>query len=119
MKKKIIIGIFSAFALFQVVQAKYYLSAASIIPNPSKFDTLEEVINALVQLIRPVFLLTFLAMLIYGAFVYMTARDDDSKVKSARSTMIAAIIGFALAVFAPVIVDFVAKLLGVPGLSTN
>jgi hypothetical protein len=119
MKKKIIYSILSVLLIAQILQTNYYVSATAIIPNPSKFNTLEEVINALVQLIRPVFLLTFLAMLIYGAFIYLTARDDENKVKSARSTMIAAIIGFTLAVFAPAIVDFVAKLLGVPGLTTT
>lgn len=95
------------------------LHAAGLIPNPSRIDSLEELINALAALIRPIFLVTFTIMILYGAFVYLTARDDANKVQSARSIIIAAIIGFVIAVFAPVIVDLVAKFLGVPGLSVG
>jgi len=86
------------------------------IPCITTYCTLEEFINALTKLIVPLFLLTFTAMLLYGAFVYLTARDSADKVASAKKIMVAAIIGFVLAVLAPTIVNFVAGLLGVQGL---
>ncbi|MFS8131384.1 MAG: hypothetical protein ACMG57_05415 [Candidatus Dojkabacteria bacterium] len=86
------------------------------IPCVTTYCTLEEFINALTKLIVPVFLLTFAAMLLYGAFVYLTARDSADKVASAKKIMVAAIIGFVLAVLAPTIVNFIAGLLGVQGL---
>ncbi|MEO6728957.1 MAG: hypothetical protein ABIM99_03480 [Candidatus Dojkabacteria bacterium] len=88
-------------------------------PNPTIFNNLEDVINALTKLIVPVFLLTFAAMLLYGAFQYLTARDNADQVTSARKIMIAAIIGFVLAVLAPTIVNFVAGLVGVQGLGLS
>lgn len=81
------------------------------------YCTLEEFINALTRLIVPIFLLTFAAMLLYGAFVYLTARDSAEKVESAKKIMVAAIIGFVLAVLSPTIVNFLASLLGVQGLT--
>lgn len=89
------------------------LSAVGVIPNPSRINSLEELINLLAGLIRPVFLVTFIAMLLYGAFMYTTAGDSPDKVKTARSIIIAAIIGFAIAVFAPGIVSIVSNFLGV------
>jgi threonine/homoserine/homoserine lactone efflux protein len=86
------------------------------IPNPTVFDNLEEVINALTRLIVPVFLLTFAAMLLYGAFQWLTAKDDAGKVESAKKIMGAAIIGFVLAVLAPTIVNFVASFIISPDL---
>ena len=50
------------------------------IPNPSKFNSLPDIINALTSLIVPVFLLTFTAMLLFGAFKWLTARDDAEQV---------------------------------------
>ncbi|MFS8130711.1 MAG: hypothetical protein ACMG57_01900 [Candidatus Dojkabacteria bacterium] len=85
-------------------------------PNPTIFNSVEDLINAITKLIVPIFLLTFAAMLLYGAFQYLTARDNADQVASARKIIIAAIIGFVLAVLAPTIVNFVAGLLGVPTL---
>lgn len=85
-------------------------------PNPSIFNNLTDVINAITKLVVPLFLLTFAAMLLYGAFQYLTARDNADQVTSARKIMIAAIIGFILAVLAPTIVNFIAGLVGVQGL---
>jgi len=83
-----------------------------IIPNPTKYDNLEQVINALTSLIRPVFILTFTGMILYGAWVRLTSQGDPEKIKTSSQIIVAAIIGFAIAVFAPTIVDFAGKLLG-------
>ena len=83
------------------------------IPNPSKYSSLEDIINAVVSLIRPVFILTFAGMILYGAWIRLTSQGDAEKIKKSTQIIIAAVIGFAIAVFAPTIVDFVGKLLGV------
>jgi hypothetical protein len=85
------------------------------IPNPSRFDSGEDIINALAQLIRPAFLIGFAIMLFVGAGTYLTAGSDENKVKNAKNTITAAIIGFILAVMAPTIMNFVSGLLGVQG----
>jgi hypothetical protein len=87
------------------------------IPNPTKYNTLEDIINALTNLIIPVFILTFLAMLMFGAFTYLTAQGDDAKVEKAKKIIVTAIIGFVLAVLAPSIANFVAGILGIDGLT--
>ena len=87
------------------------------ITNPTQYDSLEEVISAIARLIVPVFILTFLAMLLFGAFTYLTAQGDDAKVEKAKKIIVTAMIGFVLAVLAPSIANLVAGVLGVEGLS--
>lgn len=83
------------------------------IPCPTLFCSLEDVLNAAANLIRPIFVLTFIAMLIYGAWLWLTSQGDDKKLGTAKKVIIAAIVGFALAVFAPTIAQFIGGLLGV------
>ncbi|MCS7316994.1 MAG: hypothetical protein NZZ41_01555 [Candidatus Dojkabacteria bacterium] len=83
------------------------------IPNITRYESLEDIINVLLGLIRPVFILTFFGLVVYGAWLWLTSEGNADKIKKARSTIVAAIIGFSLAVFAPNIVQIVGNLLGV------
>lgn len=85
------------------------------IPNPTRYGSLEDIINAVTTLIRPVFIITFGAMVLYGGWVRLTSQGNPDKVKSSAQIIVAAIVGFAIAVFAPTIVDFAGKLLGIQG----
>lgn len=85
------------------------------IPNPTRYGSLEDIINAVTSLIRPVFIITFGAMVLYGGWVRLTSQGNPDKVKSSSQIIVAAIVGFAIAVFAPTIVDFAGKLLGIQG----
>jgi len=85
------------------------------IPNPTRYGSLEDIINAATSLIRPVFIITFGAMVLYGGWVRLTSQGNPDKVKSSSQIIVAAIVGFAIAVFAPTIVDFAGKLLGIQG----
>lgn len=87
------------------------------IPNPSQYNSLEDIVNVLAGLIRPVFIITFAAMMLYGAGIWLTARDDDSKIGSAKKVFGSAVIGFGLAVLAPAITNIIAGFLGVENLS--
>jgi len=85
------------------------------VPNPSRYGSLEEIINVLGGLIRPIVILALIVMLMYGGWVRLTARDDPKKVEASSKIITAAIVGFAIIVLAPVIVRFVGSLLGVQG----
>ena len=54
-------------------------------------------------------------MILYGGWVRLTSQGNPDKVKSSSQIIVAAIVGFAIAVFAPTIVDFAGKLLGIQG----
>ncbi len=83
--------------------------------NPSKYGSLEQIINTLGGLIRPIVILVLIAMLMYGGWVRLTARDDPKKVADSSKIISAAIVGFGIIVLAPVIVRFFGSLLGVQG----
>lgn len=83
------------------------------IPNPTIFEDLEQIINFAAQLIRPAFILTFIGVILYAAAVWLTSQGDDKKIEKSRKIIVAAIIGLAIAVFAPTITGVVASLLGV------
>jgi hypothetical protein len=90
-----------------------YFSFDFQIPNPTQFENLEEVISALGALLQPIFIITFAAMILYGAWIRLTSRGDAGKVEQSTKIIVAASIGFAIAVFAPTIVNIVANILGV------
>ncbi len=88
------------------------------IPNPSKYDSLEDLVSAASSLIRPVFIITFAAMFLYGAFMIQTARGNDEQMANGWKTIGAAIVGFFIAVFAPSLADAALTLVGVEGFGT-
>lgn len=104
---------FGILAFFYLTLSMKIYAQGIPIPNPSRFNSLEDIVSFFAQLIRPIFLITFLAILLFGAFSYMTSNGDPQKVESARNIIIAGIIGFVLAVLAPTIISLVAGFLGV------
>jgi hypothetical protein len=115
--KKRILNFFTPFfvVIFLTISPASAQNINYTIPNPSKYDNLEEVINAVSSLIRPAFLIAFGAMILFGAFTLLTSQGDEGKIETARKTIIAAIIGFVIAVFAPSIVNLALSLFGVEG----
>lgn len=83
--------------------------------NPSRFDSLEEIIGVVLGLFRPVVVITLVAVLMYGGWVYLNAGDQDDQVAKARKIITAAVVGFIIIVLAPAIAQFVGALLGVDG----
>lgn len=85
------------------------------IPNPTRYNSLEDIINALTSLIRPLFILTTAGLILYGAWVRSTAQDNADNIKKSRDIILGSLIGLGIAVFAPTIVDFFGRLIGVQG----
>lgn len=111
MKKQIVVALIIVGLL--VLPSQILAQSLPQIPNPVNFPDFESIVNFLLGLIRPLVLLTLIATLMYGGFVYLTAQDDDAKVANAKKIMTAAIVGFIIIVLAPVAVQFVGALLGV------
>lgn len=115
MRKIILSSFLSLGTLLILVSTASAQNSNYAIPNPSRYDSLEDLISAAASLIRPVFLVTFGAMIIFGAFMLLTSSGDEEKIQTSRKTIIAAIVGFVIAVFAPTIVNFALSLVGVEG----
>lgn len=111
----IVVGILTIFSTF--VSNIYAQSLTPQIPPIGQFGTLEELISALFGLIRPLFILTFIGMMLYAAYVWLTSQGDEGKIGKARNIIVASIIGLSIAVFAPAIAGIVASFLGVETLN--
>jgi len=72
-------------------------------------DLITTVINIFLYIIGAVSVI----MIIYGGFKYVTSGGDSSGVTSAKNTILYAVIGLVVAVFAYIIVHFVLDKLGV------
>jgi len=115
-KLKLLLFIFAVSSVINKVTAQQGLDNVGNIgriPNITRYDSLEDIINLGTSLIRPLFIITFLGVTLYGAWVWLTAGDKDDNIKKARKIITAGIIGFAVAVLAPTVVQLVSNLLGV------
>lgn len=117
--KKIITSILLTVGFLTITAGAVHAQSFSYqIPNPSRYDSLEEFISALTTLIQPIFVLTFAGFVLYGSWVRLTSQGDPEKIASSQKIIVAAATGFAIAVLAPSVVNVVTSLLGVEGLET-
>lgn len=90
-------------------------SGGVVIPNPSKYNSLEDVINTVSGLVRIVIVLALVIALMYGGWVRLSSQGNEDKVAQSSKIITSALIGFAIIVLAPVIVDFFGKFIGAQG----
>lgn len=112
--------------IFTIVMSCLFFFPASVnaqlvIADPAgdRFKDVVGIINNFSALIRPIAILAFLAMIIYGGFTKLTAAGDADKEKQAMMIIQAAIVGFVIIVLAPLIVEVVGTLLNVQTISSN
>ena len=113
--KLIVVGIVAtlalAFATVPVAPAQYNLDKGI---SDSKGDRVAEKVDDPQQLIKGIVngILYFVGilsviMLIWGGILYTTSSGDSSKVTTAKNTIMYAVIGLVVAIFAYAIVNFV------------
>ncbi len=78
--------------------------------------SIEEIFSSLTGLIRPVVLITFLGVMIYGGYTRMTAAGNAEKEEKAVKIITGGIVGFILVALAPAIVSIVGQLINLPTL---
>lgn len=92
---------------FSAVSFVYAEEIKSPVPD------LGTLVNNVTSLIRPVVIFTFLGVMMYGGFTRMTAAGNSDQEAKSVQIMTAGIIGFAIFVLAPVIIDLVQQILGI------
>ena len=111
--KLIVVGIVAtlAFVTVPVAQAQYNLDR---VISDSKGDNVADKVNDPQQLVRGIVngILYFVGilsvvMLIWGGILYTTSSGDSNKVTTAKNTIMYAVIGLVVAIFAYAIVNFV------------
>ena len=81
--------------------------------NPiAKFNSIGSILNLLLPTIMIVASLVFLAILLYGAFSYVTSSGEQDKVQKARKTITYSLLGLVLILFSYLIVSLVGVVTG-------
>lgn len=113
MKRRLTLSLSAIITLIIITTERVQAFQSPLIDNPSSFNSLEEIINTLFGFVRPIVLLTSVAVIMYGGWVYLTAGSDDAKVANSKKIIVAAVLGFIIIVLAPVILQFIGTLFGV------
>ena len=81
--------------------------------NPiAKFNSIGSILNLLLPTIMIVASLVFLAILLYGAFTYVTSSGEQDKVQKPRKTITYSVLGLVLILFSYLIVSLVGVVTG-------
>jgi len=76
--------------------------------NLGIMDLIERILN----LVAPIIVLVFMAVIMYGGFVRMTAAGDPDKEKQSSQILLAGVVGFVIIALAPVIVNLLGRIIG-------
>ncbi|MEA3272763.1 MAG: hypothetical protein U9P90_03795 [Patescibacteria group bacterium] len=111
--KKLLIFIFIFSCIFTVVApalAQYGLEEtgkAAEIPSGLREATPATLIGQIIGVALGLVGVIFLALMVYGGFLWMTARGNEQQVKQATELIIAAFVGMLIVAAAYVITNFV------------
>lgn len=87
--------------------------AASIsFPNPLKYNTVQEVLTALLHALQGVIVVLALVFLVIGAVLYITSGGNQGRLTLAKGAITAALIGLAIGILAPTFLKEIANALG-------
>lgn len=81
--------------------------------NPITDDTLDEVINNLIDFVFTIALVICPIVIIIGGFMFVTASGDPKKLETGKKIIFWALVGLAIAIMAKGIVILIRALLGV------
>lgn len=89
------------------------LVASAQVATPALLTRILGVFTMFVQWFFLILIILAVLMLLYGAFLFLTAGGDEAKVGQARTTLIWALVGFGVAILAVALLRFVCELAGV------
>jgi hypothetical protein len=87
-------------------------SVSITLPNPLKYDTVQEVLTALLYALQGVIVVLSLVFIVIGAVLYITSGGRQSQVTAAKLAITAALIGLAIGILAPTFLKEIATVLG-------
>lgn len=85
----------------------------SAIENPLEYDDFQQIIDAVINFIFYVGIIVTPLMIIIAGFFILTARDDPKKVEQGRHTIIYALVGLFIILFAKGIISILNYVMGI------
>ncbi len=79
--------------------------------GPTSITKVDDLIDDIATWFQLIVFAIAVVMIIYAGFTWMTAGGDEDKTKTARSTLVWALVGIAVALFAGLALDFVKSIL--------
>lgn len=95
------------------------IAHADAIPNPLRYGTVPELIQAIVGAFQILAGGVATVMVLWGAFKILTAGGEPKKFEEGKHTIVYAAIGLAIVFLAGGVVSLVANVLGDAGIETN
>lgn len=88
-------------------------SAVTInVSNPLKYDTVEGVLTSIMGGIKGIVVTLALLMIVIGAVMYVLSAGNPDRIKTAKSIILAALVGLAIVIAAPAFLREISVLLG-------
>lgn len=82
------------------------------IKNPLKFESIPELINAIINAIFWIAVVLAPLMILVGAFYFMTAAGDPKRVETGKKVILWTIVGLAVILFSRGIISVIRTILG-------
>lgn len=80
--------------------------------NPLQYNTVQEVLNSLLETLRGIIVILSIIFIIIGAVMYITSGGNSKQIESAKSAITAAMIGLAIGIAAPSFLKEISTILG-------
>lgn len=94
------------------------LNAPSGVPNPtSGTDSAGNLLGFVLGILLAVAVIGCVGLLLWGSIGWITSQGDKQKLQKARGTIVAAVIGLIIVLFAFVFIAFLGRFLGIEGWS--
>lgn len=87
-------------------------SQSTSFENPLQYNTVQEVLTALLSTLQNIIVLLSLVFIVIGAVMYITSAGNDGQMKIAKGAITAAMIGLALGIAAPSFLKEISGILG-------
>lgn len=80
--------------------------------NPLQYDTVEEVLDSILDTLRNIIVILSLVFIVIGAILYITSAGNDKQMTMAKGAVTAAMIGLAIGLAAPSFLKEIGTVLG-------
>jgi hypothetical protein len=81
-------------------------------PNPLDYDTVEQVVGALLVALQGIIVLLSVVFIVIGAVMYITSAGNEGMIKLAKGAILASMIGLAIGIAAPSFLKEIYDILG-------
>jgi uncharacterized membrane protein len=111
--KKMKKAVFSVSFFLAMFAANLALAQGVNIDNPLRYNSVEEIINAIINWFFYIAIVLVPLIIVIGAFIILTSAGDSGKVKKGKSLIVWSLIGFAIILFSKGIISLIKSIIGV------